>query len=725
MRAMRLLLRLGLLLSLLPVLPAAARADAGHADASRAVTAHARVRLLADVAQVAPGRDFTLGLRLRLAAGWHIYWRNPGAAGEPPRWAPVLPAGASAGPVAWPAPRAIHEGPLLAYAYTGTVLLTRRIRPPATAPAGSGGLTVTTHARWLICKTICVPEQARLRLVLPWVGSTGGPGGAPAPSAAASWFAAAAAALPRPSPWAATIAPDGLLWLHGPGLDPAAVVAARFFPATPGQLRNAAPQPLTRGDGLILRLTPAAGFAPAQALRGVLELTDRTGARTALAIVATPGPLHGPLARPLARPLAGPLARNAPPTAPASALWALLGFGFLGGLILNLMPCVFPVLALKAMALAGAGGGANARVRALALSYAAGVLAAFTALGLALLVARAAGYGLGWGFQFASPAAVGAMALVLFAVGLNLSGVFQAGGSAGLVQGVGQGVIARGGHVGSFFTGLLAVVVASPCTAPFMAAAVGGALAAPGIVAVGVFLALGAGLAAPVLALAAIPALGRRLPRPGAWMVRLRQVLAFPMYGAAVWLVWVVSTEAGSPGVAAMGAALVAIGFAAWSLGLAQQGGRVGFALAGAGALAALAALGWIAVTPPAAARAAPASGMAFSAARLARLRAVGRPVFVDVTARWCLTCQVNERLALDTPTTRAAFAARHVAVLVADWTAQPAAITRYLRAHGRDGVPLYVFYAPGAPHGRLLPQLLTPGLVQHAIERASGAMHG
>ena len=666
------------------LLLAAAFAGRPARAASTAATRHAHVRLLADAAAATPGHAFTLGLRFRLHPGWHIYWRNPGAAGEPPSWRPIVPPGSQVGPVAWPAPGVVREGPLVTYAYTGQVLLTRRIRAPAAMPPSSAGFIVSVPAHWLICKDICVPERADLTLRLPWGGA--------AASNHAGAFAAAAAALPRASPWPATIAPDGRLWLHGAGLDPGAIRAARFFPDRPGVIRDAPPQPLARARGLVLRLTPGHGFAAGKPLRGVLELTDRSGVRTALTIDARPGRVPA-----------------------ATPLWLLLGLGFLGGAILNLMPCVFPVLALKAMALAGAGG----RARAQALSYTAGVLVAFAALGGALLAARAGGHGLGWGFQFANPAVVGAMAAMMLAVGLNLSGVFALGGG----QAVGQGLAARGGHGGSFFTGLLAVLVASPCTAPFMAAAIGGALLLPPLPALSVFLALGAGLAAPMLGLAVLPGLARALPRPGAWMERLRQLLAFPMYGAAAWLAWVVSTEAGPAGVAALGAALVAVGFAAWALGLVQRGGRVAWALAALGLVAALASLGLVRAAPAAA----PIAGAAdaFSPARLATLRAAGRGVLVDVTARWCLTCQVNERLALDRAPVRAAMAAGHVALLVADWTTQAPPVTAYLAAHGRDGVPLYVFYPPHAARGRILPQVLTPGIVLRAIGASGNAGHG
>jgi len=696
------------------VLPGACTA-ARAAESAPARSPRATVALVSDTDRVAPGTPFHLGLLLRLAPGWHTYWRNPGDAGAAPDLHLILPAGVTAGPLAWPAPQVVREGPLATYAYTGTLLLALTVTPPATvsgtAPLGAASLPIVAQADWLVCKDICVPEHGTFRLTLPF--------GPPAPSAEAPLFAAAAGAVPRPSPWAAVVAPDGRLWLHGPGLDPAAVRRARFIPDRAGAIRDDAPQPLGRTPlGIVLRLAPGSAFAPAAPLPGVIEIADRSGVTTALAITARPGPVPA---------VAAPAAPA--PGRQAAGLLRLLAFGFLGGLILNLMPCVFPVLALKAMALTEAV--ERGRMRALALSYTLGVLAAFAALGGVLLAARAAGQSAGWGFQFTSPAAVGGMALVLFAVGLNLSGVFEVGAGVG---GIGNGLAARGGHAGSFFTGLLAVVVATPCTAPFMAAAIGGALAAPAAGALAVFLALGAGLAAPVLLLAVLPGLGRLLPRPGRWMVLLRQALAFPMYAATVWLVWVVSAEAGPAGVLALGTALVAAGFAAWVLGLAQEARRgraTGYGLAAMGGIAALAALGWLAATPAAVAggdaaaqgAAIPGTGIkgagikgaeAFSPTRLAALRAAGRPVFVDMTATWCLTCQVNQRIAL--APVRAAFVAHRVAYLLGDWTRQDPAITAYLRAHGRDGVPLYVFYPPGARRGQVLPQILTPGLVLHTL---------
>ncbi|MDE2580174.1 MAG: thioredoxin family protein [Rhodospirillales bacterium] len=701
---------------------------AGVARAAETAAVHsprATVSVISDTDRVVPGVPFHIGLRLQIAPGWHTYWHNPGDAGAAPSLQLALPSGASAGPIAWPAPRATREGPLVAYGYTGTLLLARTVMPgkAATAVAAAPGQTVAAagfpivvHAQWLVCKEICVPEHGTFRLDL----RMGPPGGTATPSAQAPLFAAAAGTVPRPSPWPATVAPDGRLWLHGPGFDAKAVVRARFIPDQAGAIDNDAAQTLSRArNGIVLQLKPASAGAPAgtmtAALQGIVELVDRSGARTALAVDATPGPVPE-------------ITSTVAPARAGPGLLRLLGLGFLGGIILNLMPCVFPVLAMKAMAIARAA--ERGRMRGLALSYTLGVLAAFAALGGALLAARAAGASAGWGFQFASPTAVAAMALVLFAVGLNMSGVFEVGGG---IDGIGQGLAARGGHAGSFFTGLLAVVVATPCTAPFMAVAIGGALAAPPAGALAVFLAMGAGLAAPMALLAVAPGLGRLFPRPGHWMLVLRQALAFPMYAACAWLAWVVSTEAGPSGVLAVGAGLVLLGFAGWVLGLAQRGTRrpgrhLGYGLAMAGGIGAAAVLTWLAGMP--AATAGPASSAAervasapvpgaaaYSPARLAALRAAGRGVFVDMTAAWCITCQVNERVALAPANVRAAFAAHRVAYLVGDWTRQDATITAYLRAHGRDGVPLYVFYPPGARRGIVLPQLLTPGLVLRTLD--------
>jgi thiol:disulfide interchange protein DsbD len=359
-------------------------------------------------------------------------------------------------------------------------------------------------------------------------------------------------------------------------------------------------------------------------------------------------------------------------------------------------------------------GAARGEARTHGLFYTAGVLVTFAALGGALLVARAAGAAAGWGFQFASPVFVAAMAWLLFGVGLNLSGVFAFGGG---LTGTGNALAARGGHLGSFFTGLLAVLVATPCTAPFMGVAIAAGLAAPPPVTMLVFLVMGLGLAAPYAAFSAVPSLARLAPRPGRWMEVLKQGLAFPMYGAAAWLLWVVSQEAGPGGVLGTAAGFVLLGFAAWVLGVSQYASsrhrRFGQSAAAAAVLLAAAVLSGIAVAPGTPAAASTTEGAeAFSPARLATLRAEGRPVFVNMTAAWCVTCLVNERVAISSTPVQHAFATHKVAYLKGDWTRQDPAISSFLREYGRDGVPLYVYYPPHDGRPVVLPQILTENTV-------------
>lgn len=664
--------RIAFAVLLLALLAAAPRA---HAVESAPVSSpRDTATLVSDTNAVAAGSAFRVGLLLRLAPGWHTYWRNPGDAGTAAELKLDLPRGAAAGTIAWPTPRRVREGPLVTYAYTGTVLLPVTVHPGP----GPGPWTIRAHASWLVCKNICVPEQGSFRLDLP--------AGTPGPDAETPLFAAHDRAMPRPSPWQASIAADGALWVHGPELDRPTVRAAWFIPSHAGEIQDDATQTLSvRNGGFVLGLHLAKGYHAADGLSGILAVRDGAGQVTGVELHALPG------AAPAAFP---PLQR-------------VLVFALLGGLILNLMPCVFPVLAVKAVSLTASAQSGTARAHA--LSYTAGVMVTFAVLGGALLAAREAGAAAGWGFQFQSPVFVAAMAWLLFAVGLNLSGVFQVGGGW---SGAGSSLASRGGHVGSFFTGLLAVLVATPCTAPFMGVAVAAGLAAPPAITELVFLMMGLGLAAPYLLLAAVPSLAHVAPRPGRWMELLKQGLAFPMYAAAVWLLWVVSQEAGSSGVLGTAAGFVLLGFAGWVLGVSQQTSgrsrRFGQSAAAATLLAALAVLSGIAVAPGAPVAASSTDGIApFSPARLATLRAAGRPVFVDMTAAWCVTCLVNERVALDTPAVQQAFQRHHVALLKGDWTRQNPVITAYLRANGRDGVPLYVYYPPhGQP--KILPQILT-----------------
>jgi thiol:disulfide interchange protein DsbD len=610
------------------------------AAASAAFTSPQDEVRLISATNAAQNGTVKLALAFKLKPGWHIYWKNPGDAGLPPQVMAAPPV--TLGAISFPPPEFFSQGGVGAYVLSGHVIL------PFTA-AGVGGKRLVVQARWLVCSDICIPEQAAFTLTLN--------GGA---SAEAGLFPTAPSTVPSPYP--AHFTPDGTLSLAG--VTAAQVKSARFFPESANVLMNDLPQPLSfNADGLRLQL-PLTGPARAS-LSGVLELTDPSGQMLALALSAT----------------LAPPATHAP--------WWLLALA--GGLILNLMPCVFPVLAMKAVAFARLGGAAHGHIRREALGYTAGVLVCMAALGGVLLGVRAAGGTAFWGFQFQSPIFVALAGWVILAAGLSLAGLFHLSM---------PGFLGRVPAQHSFFTGLLAVLVATPCTAPFMGAAIAAALTLPPLPAMGLFLALGLGLALPILTLAFVPQLAASLPRPGRWMAIVQKLLAIPMFATFVWLAWVLFRQAGAPGLA-----LLLLGAAALGLTLPR---RPGFAVL------VLVLLPFFHAAPAGAALTLPGA-QPYSAATLASLRAAGRPVFIDLTAAWCITCQVNERSTLTAAPVQTLFKSKNVAVLVGDWTNRNPAITEFLTANHRAGVPLYVYYPPDGD-AEILPQILTPGVVENAL---------
>ncbi len=589
---------------------------------------------LVSAANGTPDGQMRLALEFTLKPGWHIYWKNPGDAGLAPRVSPV--GDEHFGALEFPPPEFLLQGGVGAYVLSGHVLLPFE--------AKGVGTSVEASAFWLVCSNVCVPEHAQFSLPL-----SGGV------SAEQGLFLGPPAIVPSPFPVA--LVPDGTLTITGPGA--AQVAAARFFPTMPGVLVNAEPQALDfTASGLTLGLK-LAGPAP-NPLTGVLELTDRTGNTQALEISAPPGASSGRM-----------------------PYWVL---ALLGGLLLNLMPCVFPILAMKAFAFARLGGAAHGHVRREALGYAAGVLTAMLALGGLMLGLRALGAAAFWGFQFQSPVFVTLAAWLVFAAGLNLAGLFTLG-TPGFIRHI------PAQH--SFLTGLLAVLVATPCTAPFMGSAVAAALVLPALPALGIFLALGLGLALPILLLAVLPQLTVLLPRPGAWMLWLQRALALPMFGACIWLGWVLFRQAGLQGFLLLLAGAVVL--------------LVALRLKPATALGALLLLPFLHAAPARPALTLPGAEV-YDPARLAALRAAGQPVFVDLTAAWCVTCLVNENATLKDKRVRELFAARHVTLLVGDWTERAPAITALLVENHRAGVPLYLYYPPGAAQPEVLPQILSPG---------------
>jgi DsbC/DsbD-like thiol-disulfide interchange protein/cytochrome c biogenesis protein CcdA len=669
-----------------------------------ASTLNNEVSLISDVDKVAPGHPFRIGLLFGLGQDWHIYWTNPGDAGAAPTIHVTLSQGGAAGTIQWPIPKVMNEGPLVSYGYTrktAPVLLPLTITPPKTLPLAST-YRITVAATWLVCRDICVPGSASFVLNLPVAAK-------PVAASEASIFAAVDRRMPGAAPWRAWIEPNGRLSVDGTGGTRQSLASAYFFPSQPGAINQDYDQPLTIQRGRImlgLKLEP--GFGTSHPLAGLLDLTASDGHETAAMISAEPGipPVRPPGGSALAATLA---------TLASGGFLTLVGAALLGGLILNLMPCVFPVLAMKAAHLAHLSNGRAGEARRDGLAYGCGVVLSFLALGGLLLALREGGSLVGWGFQFQSPLFVLAMAWLLFAVGLSFSGALVLGGRW---MGAGQSFAARGGALGSFFTGVLAALVATPCTAPFMGAAVAAALAGPPLPGMAIFLALGIGLALPLVLLSCVPGIARIVPRPGRWMTVLHQALAFPIYASVLWLVWVASREGGSSLLLAAGAGLLLIAFAAW---LGRLGGRIapGFAVL---AVIALAPVMWSARgAKPDAVQQVAKGAEPFSTARLAALRAAGKPAFVDLTAAWCVTCLVNERVALDEPAVREGFRREGVTYLVGDWTRGDPDITAYLRRHGRDGVPLYIFYPPGGAPPVTLPQLLTPGMVLTTIGASAG----
>jgi thiol:disulfide interchange protein/DsbC/DsbD-like thiol-disulfide interchange protein len=668
-----------------------------------ASTLNNEVSLVSNVDSVAPETPFRVGLLFGLGKDWHIYWTNPGDAGAPPTMSVTLSEGGTAGVIQWPIPKVMNDGPVTSYGYTrktAPVLLPLTITPPKTLAVAS--YRVQVAATWLVCKDICVPGEANFTLSLPVVAK-------PAASPEASLFAAVDRLTPSATGWRAWIEPDGTLSVDGTQATPQTVASAYFFPQQPGVLNQDYYQPLRINRGrVVLDLKLESGFNPAHPMEGMLALTAPDGGERAAMISAQPGipPVQTP---------AGSALGEAIATVTSGGFLALVGAAIIAGLILNLMPCVFPVLAMKAAHLAHLSDGEVTHARRDGFSYGIGAVVSFAALGAVLLVLREGGSLVGWGFQFQSPLFVLAMIWLLFAVGLSFSGVLV---FRTRWMGFGQSIAASGGIIGSFFTGVLAAVVATPCTAPFMGAALAAALAGPPLPGMAIFVALGIGLALPLVVLSCIPGIARLMPRPGRWMIVLHQALAFPIYASVLWLVWVASREGGSALVLAAGAGLLLIAFAAW---LWRLGGRVAPALAVLSVVA-LAPVMWRARDArPDGAQQVAQGAEAFSTAKLAALRAAGKPAFVDLSAAWCVTCLVNERVALGQAAVQEGFRREGVTYLVGDWTRGDPDITAYLKEHGRDGVPLYVFYPPGGARPVTLPQILTPGILLNTIGASAG----
>jgi thiol:disulfide interchange protein DsbD len=667
-------------------LPLWKNALAQEFEGQRIVTAS----LLSSTNAVVPGQPFDVGLLLEMAPGWHTYWEYSGDAGLPTRITWTLPEGFVAGPIQWPAPEAkLEPGNIQTYAYAGRVLLITTIVPaPGLKPGGN--ITIQAQAKWLVCKDLCIPGSASLDLTLP-AATQGSP-------ANAELFDAFRAQLPSANPppfqtdWTRT---GDQLTLKVSGAPPGSPIALFPLPATDQEIGH----PQAAGTDTI-RITAKGPF------RGVLAVGEGPSRRAWF--VENTGTQKTP-------------ATGQPRT--RTGLWTALLYGFLGGLILNLMPCVLPVISLKIFGFIRQAGDEPRKILAHGLAFMAGIFAWFLGLAAIVIALRAGGSEVTWAFQFQNPWFNVAIGSLVFVFALNLFGVFEIvlpGRAATALEATGS----TGGLGGSFFQGVFATLLATPCTAPFLGTALGFAFSQSGLVIVAMFASVATGMALPYLLLSAQPGWMKFLPRPGAWMEKMKQLMGFPLMATLVWLLSILGGQLGVEGILFFSAFLLCLAFACWLYGtfcgpLSSLRAR---AIAIFLAVVAVAGGGWYFLGEKFAQSGRPAANaidwVPFSTAELDRLRGAGKTVFVDFTADWCITCKFNERTAINTPAVRDLLASTGVVPMKADWTNANPEITAALKQFGRVGVPLYVIYPPtGAGEPVVLPELLTEAIVIQALK--------
>jgi thiol:disulfide interchange protein DsbD len=678
------------------------------AFASGLTAQHVTASLVATEASVQSGRPITVAIRLEHDAHWHTYWLNPGT-GYPTSIAWQLPPGWTAGEIQWPSPRIIRDskGNITGNGYEGVTYLPITLTPPVDLKPGES-VALSAQVDWLMCADVCIPGDARVALTLPIRAEPPTPATGHGAEAAASLHS-----LPDTVPgWAITATRSGALTTlsltagaEAPVKDPANL----WFFAADGFIQYDKPQNVRRGAaGEILLDLPISDSADQTIARltGVL-----TSSGSWLAGGALPGlRIDVPLVAAAIPPSA--LSANAAPAASTSLL-GTLALAFVGGLILNLMPCVFPVLGIKILGFVNQSGNDRRLITLHGVAFTVGVLLSFWALAGALAVLRAGGDQLGWGFQLQSPAFVFGLAAVMLVFALSMSGVFEFGLGA---TGVGANLQMKDGYSGSFFTGVLATIVATPCSAPFLAPALGAALALPTAESFVVFTTIALGLSVPYLLLSIFPQAVKVLPRPGAWMETFKQAMAFPLYATVGYLVWVLAGQTTESGLLMTLLGLTVIAMAAWLYGRyhapGSTGGRMRFGLIGG--LALLTVGGWLGW--PRAAAPTDLVWEAWSPERVTELRAQGRTVYVDFTARWCATCQTNKKVVFSSAEVLATFADRNVVALKADWTNQDARITAELAKWNRSAIPFNLIYRADRPEPQVLPELLTPQIVLDAL---------
>lgn len=705
------------------LLALACLSTAAFAYAGPVRTDHAEADLHAYRTHAVPGQSIPIALRLLPEQGWHTYWRNPGDSGLPTTLDWTAPDGITFSAIQWPRPETFRLANIVNYGYGQETFHIVEMEVPSDWRVGEP-IAISATANWLICSDICVPESAELELT---VATAAEP--AAVDSVWAGAFESAFESIPRAVDWPSTVEHrDGSIHLQLQLPDALSASAFTVFPVHKEVVNHSRAQQIQRMGNTLWLQQPEHPYIEGlpTSTQWVIVGRDEDGAVQAWRITAQKGAVPNPPdsavsvasdhydapAEGADHPTDNRQSSKAASTS-GQALALVLAAAFVGGLILNLMPCVFPVLAIKALGVMSAAGETRAHQRAHGLVYTAGVVSSCLVAAGLLLGLRATGEALGWGFQLQSPVFVGALAYLFFAFGLSLSGVFTIGTR---VMGLGQSLTERQGLGGSFATGVLAVVVASPCTAPFMGSALGFAVTQPPITALAIFAALGLGLASPFLLIGFVPQIARVLPKPGAWMEHFKQAMAFPLYLSVVWLLWVLARQAGSEALLVVMVGMVLVAFAAWlwhRQHIVLRGLRI------AALLLAVAMLAWPGMRATPAATGAAQDANAWSPERLAELRSEGKTIFVNFTADWCITCLANERATLSTDAVQQAFAVENVHYLKADWTRSDPRITRALAEFGRNGVPLYVVYRQGeAPE--VLPQLLTVDRVLEALEGSS-----
>lgn len=668
---------------------------------------HVQVELVADHETVAPSKPFWVATHFTMDPGWHIYWKSPGDSGLPTTLEWKLPEGFKAGETRWEAPDLFNFEGFTSYGHKGSVILLTEITPPETLTNKT--VVLTASATWLACEISCIPGRAEKTLELP-VGSN-----PEINKAGAVLIEAAKHKLPKtpPSDWniyayldegmiTLTLAPEN-------AGEPNANAQAYFFDES-GMVDPESPQrtfPLENG-GLLLKLTPK-DVTQQGSLQGVLK--GNFAPPEEGVIVNTPI-------------TASPVLIEVPALTASSFnghnLWIIIGFAFIGGMILNLMPCVFPILGVKVLTFVKKADSAPWKVRAHGFLFTLGVLITFWVLTAVLLSMKTAGEEIGWGFQLQHPPFVAALILVLWLMALNFVGIYEMGSH---LVGVGQKLTGKDNYSSSFFSGVLATIVATPCTAPFMGTAIGFAITQPASATVSIFTAMGLGMATPYLVLSLVPALVRHLPKPGAWMETFKNLLSFPLFASVIWLLWAFGKQTDIDALTELLSALLISGIAVWVFGrwvISHQRIKVQRKAIICTSLLLVSAI-WVtykAATPESTEGA--LVWEPYSEARLETLRAEGRMVFIDFTAAWCLTCQVNKRTSLRNEEVVERFKKLNVALLIADWTEHDPEITQALEKFGRNGVPVYVLYSENPQTAPvLLPEILTPTIVLNALEAA------